>query len=299
MAIGEQQIRSEDGTAIHLTQFHCKSPKAQVLIAHGYLEHSDRYKEFAEYLNLESISVTVFDLRGHGSSGGPPAYIDDWAQYHADLDAVRSTLLPSGEVPTFLLGHSTGGLIILDHILQANETAGTLADTHVILISPYTEPSEKLSPLKKFAARLFGATMPNLPIPAGLKAEELTSCPQKQQEHKQDPKILAMARAGWASECMNAQGRVQKLVETVLIEMPVLFIYGDEDPVACPKTNERVAQMLQASDKTIWKRRGEKHEVLNETKRKQLFDDIAKWILDQSSSVEDHVALSKRAFVTG
>jgi acylglycerol lipase len=299
MAIGEQLIRSDDGTGIHVTQYHCKDPKAQVLLLHGYLEHSKRYKEFAEYLNLQSISATVFDLRGHGSSGGDRAYLDDWEKYHSDLEAVRSTLLPSDKLPTFLLGHSTGGLIILDYILRRTSTDDALVGIKVILISPYTEPSEKLNPLKKFAARLFGAILPNLPIPAGLTAEELTSCPQKQQEHKEDRQILAIARAGWAAECMNAQERVQKLVETVPINIPLLFIYGDEDPVACPKINEKVAQKLQSMDKTILRRKGEKHELLNEIKRKELFEVISKWILKKASSVQDHVASKEQRFLTG
>jgi alpha-beta hydrolase superfamily lysophospholipase len=130
-----------------------------------------------------------------------------------------------------------------------------------------------------------------------LTAEELTSCPQKQQERKEDPQIIAIARAGWAVECMNAQERVQKLVETVTINIPLLFIYGDEDPVACPKINEKVAQKLQSMDKTMLRRKGGKHELLNEIKRIELFEEISKWILKKSSSAQDHVALKKEASI--
>eukprot|EP00980_Cylindrotheca_fusiformis_P003277 scaffold738_cov124-Cylindrotheca_fusiformis.AAC.16 len=291
MTVEEQVIKSEDGTSIHVTHYKCEDPKAQILIAHGYLEHSKRYKEFAEYLNSQSIAATVFDLRGHGASEGERAYIDNWNRYVEDLEAVRSTLLPSGQLPTFVLGHSTGGLILIDYILR-KDVKNDAADknTKVILISPYTAPSKKLNPLKKVAAKLFGNVLPKLTIPAGLTSEELTYCPQKVKEHKEDPEILSRATTGWAIECMRAQERVQKAVDTTSVKNPVLFIYGDEDPVACPITNEEISQKLESRDKTVWKRQGEKHEVLNEVKRKELFQDISKWILERSLSSEDRAA---------
>ena len=99
---GEQFIQSNDGTQLYIKQFHPERPKGQVLILHAYLEHCLRYTEFAEYLNSKNISVTLYDFRGHGRSGGKRALIGKWNDYEDDLEAVRSTL--NSKLPTFLLG---------------------------------------------------------------------------------------------------------------------------------------------------------------------------------------------------
>ena len=43
-----------------------KNPKAVVKIAHGMVEHSARYDDFARYLNSCGYIVVMNDHRGHG-----------------------------------------------------------------------------------------------------------------------------------------------------------------------------------------------------------------------------------------
>jgi alpha-beta hydrolase superfamily lysophospholipase len=274
--IGEQLIQSEDGTGIFVKQYHCENPKAQILVSHGYLEHCLRYSDFAEFLNSKGISVTLYDLRGHGSSEGYRAGLGEFREYHADLESVMSTLLPPSQLSTFLLGHSTGGLILLDYMLQNPDALAEMKGC--IIVSPYVAPSEKLNPLKVGVAKLFGKLVPNLPIPADLPVEDLTSDPKKQNERNEDRKCLSNARAGWASEVLTAQARVQTLVENTDIPVPVLLVYSDSDPVACPAMSQKIGEKLKVTDKTVIKRKEEKHEVLNEVNRQELFDAMNNWI---------------------
>jgi len=279
---GEQNIQAKDGTNLHVRQFHCKDPKAQLLVLHGYLEHCMRYVEFAEFLNKSSIAVTLFDFRGHGTSGGKRAMVNKWEDYLSDVDVIRTTLLPN--VDAFLLGHSNGGLVLLDYILQGSGKDHLNGIKGAIISNPYVGPSETCAnPIKKAVGRLFGTVMPNLSIPAALAAEVLTSDPVKQEEHRNDPQNQANAKAGWASEGIKAQDRVQKAARTATIAFPILFVMSDGDVVASVKVNKRVSEQLQAEDKTILIREGEKHEVLNEVNREELFDTISKWILDKSA----------------
>ncbi|CAJ1969218.1 unnamed protein product [Cylindrotheca closterium] len=281
--VAEQVIQGKDGTNLHVRQFHCKEPKAQLIILHGYLEHCMRYVEFAEFLNKSAISVTLFDMRGHGTSGGKKASLDKWDDYLTDVDAVRTTLLPN--VDTFLLGHSNGGLLLLDYILQGSGTEHDLSGIKgVILSNPYCEPSETLAnPIKKAVGKFFGAMVPDLSIPSALSAEVLTSCPIKQEEHRNDPLNQKNAKAGWAAEGLRAQARVQQIAGSKTIAFPVLYVIADADVVASVKVNKKVSSELKAEDKTILIREGEKHEVLNEVNREELFETIANWILDKSA----------------
>lgn len=284
MAIGEQLIQTKDGTSLHITQYHCKNPKAQVLVVHGYLEHSLRYVDFAQSLNKSSISVTLFDVRGHGSSGGPRGLVNKWEDYLSDLDDVRTTLLPPNKVDTFLLGHSNGGLIVLDYILQGSGKKNVSGIKGVILSNPFLEPFESLvNPIKKAVGRLLGGAIPSLSMPSGISAENVTSCPKKQEEHRNDPSIQSDVKAGWASEGLIAQARVQQIAGEKSIDFPILYVIGESDTVASPIVSQKIAKQLKSEDKTIIVRPGEKHEVLNEIKREELFDTIGKWVLDKSS----------------
>ena len=255
--------------------------------------------------------------RGHGESDGKPAYLDDWKNYLSDLDTVRSTLLPSKKLPTFLLGHSTGALITIDYLFStirdddddsnnssSNNTVlrGDDAIKGVILTGPYIQPATKLNPVKIYVAKLFGSILPNLKIPSDLKVEQLSSDPQKQREHMEDEKILNNATAGWASQCLDAQERVRNMVETTAtstaaatttLPFPVLYVYGESDTVASPEVNERFSELLQAVNKTVIKRKGEQHEVLNEVNRKELFETISKWILLMMKGGYEEFALSQ------
>jgi acylglycerol lipase len=277
---GEQFIESKDGTQLFVKQFSTASPKAQVLVLHGYLEYSLRYTEFAEYLNGKGISVTVFDYRGHGKSGGDRAFLKEWKSYHEDLDAARSTLLPSDKLPTFLFGHSNGGLILMTALLEGDLKDAGLKG--IVLTGPYVAPAVDLPFYKIGAAKIFGTYVPSLKVPADLTGSDLTSDPQKIKEHDEDPLVLASATAGWALQAMKAQAKVQEMVETTKVSIPILLAYGSDDRVANPKTLKMVGDKLQADDKTIVVREGELHEIVNEVKRTETFDLIGDWILKRA-----------------
>ncbi len=81
---------------------------------HGFNEHSGRYARLAGDLNAQGYAVYSMDLRGHGKSAGPRAWINSFEEYLDDVQIYYSTELQSSRPgkPVFLLGHSMGGLIL-------------------------------------------------------------------------------------------------------------------------------------------------------------------------------------------
>ena len=96
--------------------------RAAVIVAHGYAEHSGRYEALAHRLVAEGYAVYALDYRGHGQSGGKRASIRVFREYVDDLvrfiDRVRET---RPHPPRFLFGHSMGGLIALQLVLEHPE----------------------------------------------------------------------------------------------------------------------------------------------------------------------------------
>jgi alpha-beta hydrolase superfamily lysophospholipase len=67
----------------------------------------------------EGFAVYSFDHRGHGRSPGQRGHINDFAQFRGDVNAFLETVAAQEpERPLFLMGHSLGGLIVLDYVLH-------------------------------------------------------------------------------------------------------------------------------------------------------------------------------------
>src|SRR5450830_623381 len=127
------------------------APAAVLAVVHGYGEHGGRYRGLAEDMAVRGYAVHVYDLRGHGRSGGRRGrlgrftdYLDDTAVF---LDAVRQE--QPGR-PLYLLGHSLGGLIAAAYV--EDRPADGLAG--LILSSPFLRLGMPVPPLKLSAARL-------------------------------------------------------------------------------------------------------------------------------------------------
>jgi alpha-beta hydrolase superfamily lysophospholipase len=274
----EQFIPSADGTQLFVKKFQPAEPaKAQLLILHGYLEHCLRYTEFGEYLaKNHRISVTTYDFRGHGKSGGDRPVIRRWEEYEEDFEAIRVTMEPN--LPLFVLGHSNGGLTVLHYFLSHQEVKGIKG---VVVTNPYVAATDSVSYLVLLIVHALGSWFPRLKVASNLKAEELMSCPVKQEEHRNDAQVQSYASIGWASHALKAQGNVQKWAESNAFPLPLLYIYSTHDKVAKPETVKVVGEALRSEDKTIICRQGEEHEVLNEVKREETYEAIASWILDR------------------
>jgi alpha-beta hydrolase superfamily lysophospholipase len=301
----EKTVDAADGTTLYtqswLPSSGSNKTKAHLVICHGYLEHCGRYKEVAEYLAGQCIAVTVFDFRGHGKSAGTQGYVANFTQYHDDLFAVVASVQQQQSddknvVPLFLLGHSNGGLVVLDYMLADNAAAaGPAASSSaapnnffsksvkgVIITSPFLAPANELSYFKVMISRVLGYWLPTLALPANeVTAEILMHDEQKRFEHQNDPLNQSKFTLGWAVQGMRAQKRVQH--ELKECPVPLLFVYAEDDKVACPTVNKTFANTIGQADKTVVERIGEYHEILNETKRVETYDLIKDWILARSS----------------
>src|SRR5436190_18073265 len=79
------QVR--DGTSILVRSWPpTADPWASVLLVHGIAEHSGRYEHVGQQLADAGLSVTAYDQRGFGGSGGPRAFVERWSVNHDDLE---------------------------------------------------------------------------------------------------------------------------------------------------------------------------------------------------------------------
>jgi alpha-beta hydrolase superfamily lysophospholipase len=62
------------------------------------------------------------------------------------------------------------------------------------------------------------------------------------------------------------------------IDLPLLYLFSDSDPIASPHDNRTLSDQLNSPDKTVVVRRGERHEILNEVNKEQTYESITQWI---------------------
>lgn len=145
-----QYIASLDGTTLAVADGTLPSPRAHVVIVHGYAEHSGRYDELVRTLEENDFAAHRFDLRGHGHSGGVRAHIGRFDEYIDDMRAVLGHVNEHrpDTSPLFVLGHSLGGLISLEYCRRSPE-----AMHGVVVSSPFLHPAFEVPAAKRFLAK--------------------------------------------------------------------------------------------------------------------------------------------------
>lgn len=116
-----------------------EQPKATLFLMHGFYDHMGLYRHVVEWALTQGFAVISCDLPGHGLSSGSRASINDFAEYQLVLQRLfieaEALQLPQ---PWHLCGQSTGGAIIVDHLLHHGSDSP--AQGQAILLAPLVRP---------------------------------------------------------------------------------------------------------------------------------------------------------------
>jgi alpha-beta hydrolase superfamily lysophospholipase len=266
-------IPTTDG--LSLRGWHWIRPQARgrLIIAHGFGEHGGCYRHVAEALGPAlDIDVLSPDLRGHGRSPGPRGVV---ARYDDLVSDLRSALRWAGdlrpELPTYILGHSNGGLVTLSLALE-----GDTAPDGLIVSNPSLKVATRVPRHKLLIGGLLRRFAPTVTLGAKLNAAILTSDPEMQRHHEIDPlrhsRISAPLYFGMVEQGLVVAERASE------IQWPLLLILGGRDTVVDPEESQRIFERIGGLDKTLCYYPNMLHEPLNELGREQVFADIIAWL---------------------
>jgi alpha-beta hydrolase superfamily lysophospholipase len=270
-------------------------PKAIVQIAHGASEHSARYARFAEFLTARGYAVYADDHRGHGETAkttgvgiaGPRGW-DGMVDDLQELGAIARTDV--GDLRLVLFGHSMGSFLAQLFIQRyGDELAGVVlsgssggldnvGDTIALLESMGEEAAGEPAPI-------FGPL--NAPFePARTPFDWLSRDEAEVDKYVVDPMCGddAPLTIGFVIEMMKhaSQAWLPENERRIPIDLPVLFITGEADPVS---DGARTIRELEAryrangiKDVTALYYADARHELLNETNRDAVQEDVAGWL---------------------
>ncbi len=249
-------------------------PRALVVIAHGFGEHSGRYTHVAQTLAAEDYAVYALDHHGHGRSDGPRGRvnINDAAE---DLD--RLVVLAAARHPRrqlFLLGHSMGGAVALRCAIRHQDRLAGL-----ILSGPLAHLDGRAA-VKK-VAKVLAAVAPGLPL-AKLDPKLVSRDPAVVQAYVEDPLVyhhpVPAATVAQFIELVDALPG-----ELEAIRLPTLLMYGTADGLCAPAGSVMISQRIGSLDLTTTPYEGLYHEILNEPEQQQVLDQICGWLAAHSA----------------
>lgn len=88
--------------------------RGTVFLVHGYYNHTGIWGPHIRRFLSEGWAVASLDLPGHGLSDGRPFDVDSIGEYSDALMALEDSLRGRAPQPWTVVGHSMGGLVVLD-----------------------------------------------------------------------------------------------------------------------------------------------------------------------------------------
>lgn len=270
---GPVTARERPGPALYFTSTMPPSPRAVIGLIHGYADHGARYRHVMGALAEHGIGTFAIDLRGHGRAEGVRGYCERFDEFLDDAGELRRLVATRAKgLPTFLMGHSFGGVVATHSVLRDPASLRGL-----LLSSPFFGLALEVPRVKVLAARVASRLYPKLALPTGLSGAQVTHDAAKAREYDSDPLVFANATARWFTEVTAAQERA--LASAGRLRLPLHVTFGSADPIASFATGKRFFDAAGSSDKVWDPREGLLHETLNEPSWKDVVDGIARFVL--------------------
>ena len=251
--------------------------RAALAVVHGFGEHSGRYGNLVGVAVPKGYVVHAFDLRGHGRSPGPRGYINSFADFREDVGRFLAWVQSQHPaLPLFLLGHSMGGLIVLEYVLHdADGLAGVVASGPLL-------GQAGISPLLFWMSRLLSGVLPRLTLNTSLDATTISRDPAVVEAYVGDPLVHSLGTPRLSTELTKAYTWVQAHAGD--LDLPCLIVQGGADQLVPPESVRQFYEHIRCADKTLHIYPGYYHEVFNDIGKEQPLSDVMAWLEEHIQS---------------
>lgn len=281
-----------------------------VQLVHGMTEYIERYGDFARFLTEQGLVVVGHDHLGHGHTAASP---EDLGYFHETdgngmlLGDIRKLQTLTREkypgAPYFILGHSMGSFLLRQYLcLYGGEIDGA------VIMGTGTQPMAilKLGQIvcrflaKRYGWRhrskliykmAFGGYLKRIESPRTIR-DWLTKDTAIVDKYGKDPlcKFRFTLNGYYNLFYSIKEASLKENIQKMPKELPVLFVAGGDDPVGgYGKGVEQVRKAFEdvgMKDVTWVIYEGDRHEILNETDREKVYQDIYSWIYVRMQDIE-------------
>lgn len=284
-----------------------EKPVCILQIIHGMTEHVDRYDEFARFMAGKGILVVGDDHLGHGKSVNPGEPFGYFCKEDAATVLVRDEhrlkKIMQEEyqgVPYIILGHSMGSFIARNYLIRYGSgidgaiimgtgmqsrfglAIGRLIAAVQILLGGAKRESRLLDRLS------FGSYNKRIESPK-TSSDWLCANAESVERYMADPLCGFVFTANGFQTLMKLVWNLYdaEKLKKMPRQLPVLFLAGEEDPVgnygrAVTAVYESFRELgMEHVQMKLYP--GDRHEILNEADRVEVYGDIYRWILQRTT----------------
>ena len=282
-ACTELPLVSTDGLRIASWRWEGREPVRGVIqIAHGMGEHIGRYACLIDALASAGLTVYGNDHRGHGKTAVSSAHLGDFGEGGFDLlveDMVELTRIAKQQNPghPFLLfGHSMGSFAAQQYVLDHSEKIDGL----ILSGSGVLDGLAQLANTAKSEKNILNVKFE----PGRTPLDWLSRDSGVVDAFISDPLCFAQLQAKSFASFLAAAPRLsgRRNLSGIERDLPIYVFSGSEDPVGqqLQGVQTLIARYRKAGLRDITQQfyPGGRHEMLNETNRDQVRDELLGWI---------------------
>lgn len=249
-----------------------ENPNNVIIVTHGMGEHSESYNIFADGILPDDYIVYAFDLRGHGRSEGKRG-VASLGEYVEDLNYFyKMVKAKEANKKTYLLGHSMGGLILMEFLLWQKD----LEIAGAIFSSPLFGLTVEVPVVKDMAARALVRFLPNITLYNELKHDDLTHDMDIVEAYDKDPLRHTQICPRLYIDFLEAFSNVRRKVKEC--KYPILMQIAGTDRIVSSTASQEIFGLLGSEDKQKIIYKEMFHEIYNEVDRDKVYGDLKQWL---------------------
>ena len=271
VSINEESFEGTGGLRIAFRSWRPeRKARGVVAIVPGFNSHSGYYDGVARALVADGLAVYAVDLRGRGKSDGERFYVETFTDYVTDAAGLVALAQKREEgLPTFLLGHSAGGVVACLYAVENQAgLAGLICESFAYQVPA---PDFALAVLKGLSH-----LAPHAHV-LRLKNEDFSRDPEVVGAMNKDPLIAHETQpTKTIAEMVRADERLKEAFRR--ITLPVLILHGTADKATRPSGSQFFFDQGGSVDKTLRLYEGHFHDLLNDFDKEEVIGDIRAWI---------------------
>lgn len=301
--MGTRTLTCSDGHILAYCAWipHKKMIRAVLHIFHGMAEHASRYDGFATFLNSYGIAVYAQDHRGHGGTAADDElgwFAEENGWMRVAEDAYELSNLIATENPglqLFLMGHSMGSFlartVMVLHpdlysgviIMGTGSAKGIVGKVGKSLARRHARKNGSRTPdkmLDKLSFGSFNKRIANAVSPFDWLSRDAAEV----QKYIDDELCGFVCSSQFFVDLLTGVEFANSKANALLVpkDLPLLIISGEMDPVGGYGKGVRKVYDLYhdagIADVTLKLVPGARHELLNETNKGEIQEELYSWI---------------------
>lgn len=294
-----QALEATDKHSIQLQYWHSgEQVRCVIQLVHGLGEYGGRYEEFAAAAVARGYAVCVHDHRGHGSTRDPAGFFSStngWEKVTSDVGVVNEFVREQWpDKPVILLGHSMGSYIAQAFAMHySDRLAGMILSASTFASKAQLLPATLLARVEtwRLGAHRSSALLDRLGFskfnkpfePARTDHDWISRDTDRVDAYIADPLCGGPYCSGLWRDLLDGLLQItsDRALMRIRSDLPILIMGGSADPVGGDKGMTRLAMHYAQTFHQRLKVKiypDGRHEMLNETNRSDVTDDLLNWI---------------------